>query len=120
VIERAYIRLTYASVGMIIFRQVRKAEADWAHMYSIANIIPCMKNLKNTTSKILTAEQICLADEDIVKPVGPGFIKKYHHFTYLGPGVLSCKYIKGQGEYRREEMRQAKGIIYQYTLSDKE
>ena len=89
----------------LIERQVRKAEANFKHMYSIKNVLPCMEVLKNTTSVVLTSDEITACDEPIATPVNGAFIKLYHHFAYDSPGVLKCKKIKGQGEYQIHRIR---------------
>ena len=99
----------FSDIYFLIVRQVRIAESDWQKMFSMETIIPCMKSLKNTTSIQLTAEEIRDNDEDVVKPIGAAWIKKYHHFTYEEKGVLNCKYIRGEGAYKREKMKQVKG-----------
>src|ERR1700744_6436572 len=76
---------------VLIRRQVRKAEKNWKHMYSIKNVLPCMSVLKNTTSIELSANEVNDADEDIVKPVGKGFVRQFHHFKYAGEGVVLCQ-----------------------------
>jgi hypothetical protein len=55
-------------------------------MKNISSLVPCFKNIQRTTSILLTAEEILKADEPNVKPVGKGFITKYHHFSYGGNG----------------------------------
>lgn len=89
---------------------MRKAEKNFKHMYSIKNVLPCMTILRNTHSIELSAEDVNSCDEDIVKPVGNPFIKKYHHFTYDGIGVLKCRYIKGEGVYVTERTKQQNGM----------
>jgi hypothetical protein len=89
---------------------VRKAEKNYKHMYSITDVLPCMNILKNTHSIQLSAEDVEACDEDIVKPVGKPFIKKYHHFAYQSVGVLKCKHIKGEGEYVIEKTKQMTGF----------
>ena len=79
-------------------------------MYSIKNVLPCMSVLKNTTSIELSAKEVNDNDEDIVKPVGKGFVRQFHHFKYAGPGVVLCQYIKGRGNYVTKEMRQLNGM----------
>lgn len=74
-------------------------------MFSIANIIPCMSNLKRTQSIELTYDEIEQCDELPVKAVGGCFIKQYHHFVYDGPGRVKCKYMKGHGEYIVHQMK---------------
>ena len=78
-------------------------------MYSIKDVLPCMKVLRNTHSIELSAADVNSCDEDIVKPVGNGFIKKYHNFTYGGIGVLKCRYIKGEGDYVIHRTKQMNG-----------
>lgn len=79
-------------------------------MYSIKNVLPCMNVLKNTTSIELSANEVNDSDEDIVKPVGKGFVRQFHHFKYAGEGVVLCQYIKGQGTYARKEMNRVNGM----------
>ena len=66
--------------------------------------------LSNTTTVLLEAAQIDDCDEDIVRPVGKGFIRKYHHFSYAGAGVVLCRYIRGVGPAVRHTMAQGAGI----------
>jgi hypothetical protein len=87
-------------------RQVRQNEGNFVHMFSIMDIIPCMKKLKNTTSVELTYQDINEADEEPVRAIGKNFIKKYHHFTYISPGVVGCRYIKGIGDLVMNRMSQ--------------
>lgn len=84
------------------------AEKDYVHMYSIQDIIPCLKNLKNTFTMELDHETINANDEGVVKPIGECFIKKYFHFQYVDVGVVRCKYMKGDGEYTTHSMRRGK------------
>lgn len=86
---------------------MRYHEANYAHMFSIANIIPCMSNLKRTKSIEVTYDEIQKCDELAVKAVKECFIKKYHHFVYDGPGRLKCKYVKGRGEYMTHQIKRA-------------
>ena len=58
-------------------------------MKNISSLVPCFKNIKSTESILLTAEEIEKSDEPNVKPVGKGFITKYHHFAYGGNGKFS-------------------------------
>ena len=87
-------------------------------MSSIQDIIPCIQNLSNTVTVQLTYENIQACDELPVTSCRSPFIKKYHHFTYPRPGVVNCKYIKGQGEYKEELMKQVqpKGVFSQLYL----
>ena len=55
-------------------------------MKNISSLVPCFKNIQRTESILLTAEEISKSDEPNVKPVGKGFITKYHHFSYGGKG----------------------------------
>lgn len=74
--------------------------------------------LSNQISILLEAAQIDGCDEENVKPVGKGFIRNYHHFTYRSPGIVACSYIKG-GAYVLHKMKQGAGInfvIYLVTL----
>ena len=57
-------------------------------MKNISSLIPCFKNIQRTQSILLTAEEIEAADEPIVKPMGKGYITKYHHFAYDGEGIV--------------------------------
>lgn len=79
-------------------------------MRNYLSIIACMQNISNTESIYLAAETIQECDEDIVKPIGKGFIKSYHHFTYVSMGVLKCQYIRGQGQYEQQTMKQHIGM----------
>lgn len=92
-------------------RQVRIEEGNFHHMYSIADLIPCIKMLSNTNVVELTYDEILECDEPTVTPSRP-FIKNYHHFTYVREGVVRCKYIKGVGDYNEETMKQGnqKGV----------
>jgi hypothetical protein len=64
-------------------------------MYNVSNIVESMGNIKRTTSKTLTYDEICACDDNQnVEPVGPGFIKKYYHFEYVRAGVVRCKVKK--------------------------
>ena len=58
-----------------------------------------------------TGEEIKYCDEDIVKPEGAAFIKKYYHFTYLSTGVVACKCIKGRGAYTTHVMKKSRGML---------
>lgn len=91
-------------------RAVREAEANYEHMKDVDSIIPCMTNLKNTTSYHLTPEQIEECDEDVAKAKGKGWVKKYHHFSYVKPGVINCKYVRGKGAYQQHHIVQIEGI----------
>lgn len=75
-------------------------------MFSVRDIIPCMKKLSNTECIVLAREDILNCEENIVKPHGPAFIKLFHHFTYVSPGVVDCKYVKGVGHFNRHHMNQ--------------
>lgn len=75
-------------------------------MFSLSDIIPCIKKLSNTETIILTYDDIQNCDEETVTPCKEGFIKKYYHFTYPSPGKLLCKVLKGHGDYIPEEMKQ--------------
>lgn len=66
--------------------------------------------LSNTTTVLLEAAQIDACDEETVKPVGAGFIRKYHHFSYGGVGVVLCRYIRGEDPVVRHTMTQGAGI----------
>lgn len=90
---------------------MRKAEADFKHMVSVDDIIPCMKKIKNTTSIELKSQEIRDSDEDVVKAVGKGFIKKYHHFKYERPGELKCQYVRGEGGHQVHNMKQLAGML---------
>ena len=63
----------------------------------------------------LSADDVNSCDEDIVKPVGQPFIKKYHHFTYDGIGVMKCRYIKGEGAYVTEKTKQQSGMPIRWS-----
>ena len=75
-----------------------------------------MSVLKNTNSIELSSKEVNDADEDIVKPVGKGFVRQFHHFKYAGPGVVLCQYIKGKGPSVRREMSQSKGMHMRLML----
>jgi hypothetical protein len=66
--------------------------------------------LTNQISILLEAAQINACDEENVKPVGKGFIRNYHHFTYQSAGVVACSYIKG-GPYVLHKMKQGAGML---------
>jgi hypothetical protein len=89
---------------------VRAAEANFQHMKDVNSIIPCMKNIQNTTSYTLTPEEIEACDEDVAKAEGKGFIKKYHHFSYGKPGVINCQYVRGKGPYQTHHIVQLEGM----------
>jgi hypothetical protein len=79
-------------------------------MFDINNIMPCMEKLKNTNSIEITYDEIVKADEEDAKPIGKGFIKKYYHFTYDGPGVVKCKFMKDDNEvYKYHTMNKMGG-----------
>jgi hypothetical protein len=101
--------LTREYLSISSHRAVRKHEADYEPMRNYLSIIACMQNISNTESIYLSAERIQECDEDIVKPTGKGFIKQYHHFTYVSAGVLKCQYIRGQGEYKQHTLKQHVG-----------
>lgn len=63
-------------------------------MKNISSLVPCFKNIKRTTSILLTAEEIEAADEPNVKPEKKGFITKYHHFAYGGEGIELFQKLK--------------------------
>lgn len=90
-------------------RAVRAHEANFEPMRNYLSIIACMSNISNTESIHLSAELIQECDEDIVKPTGKGFIKQYHHFTYVSAGVIKCQYIRGQGDYKQHTLKQQVG-----------
>ena len=100
-----------------ISRAVREAEANYEHMKDVESIIPCMKNIHNTTPYNLNSDEIEEADEDCAKPQGKGFIKKYHHFTYSKPGKINCKYVRGKGAYQTHHILQLDGIHELHRLS---
>lgn len=91
-------------------RAVREAESNFQHMKDVQSITPCMKKLKNTTSYTLTPEEIEACDEDVAKPKGKGWIKKYHHFSYDKPGVINCQYVRGVGAYQTNRIVQLEGV----------
>ena len=96
---------------IFIFRQVREAEGNYNPMVTANDVIQAVgARLSHTTAVLLEAAQIDACDEENVRPVGPAFIKKYHHFSYAGPGVLSCRYIKGAGAAVRHTMKQGGGM----------
>lgn len=71
-----------------------------------------MEKIQRTTAFILTPEQIEACDEDLAKPTGKGFIKKYHHFSYSKPGMINCQYIRGKGAYQQHRIVQLEGTIF--------
>jgi hypothetical protein len=77
-------------------------------MFNIDDVIITFRNVKNKIVVKLSLEEIERCDEGKVKPkkAKNAFIKKYHHFQYAGEGVVLCRYIKGEGELIREEMKQ--------------
>lgn len=92
---------------------MRSHEANYSHdMFNISNIIPCMVNLTRTQSIELSYDEIVNCDEGLVKPVGDCFIKKYHHFVYDGPGVVKCKYMKGDANYVIHKMKRTGKFYY--------
>jgi len=90
-------------------RQVRSAEGNYKHMHSVLNIIPCIKVLSNTETIVVSYDEIQACDEPSVSAVGGPWIKKYHHMVYVRPGVVKCSYIKGDGVYKEERMKQSAG-----------
>ena len=102
----------------LISRAVRKAQENFEHMKDVESIIPCMKNIQNTTSYNLTAKEIEDSDEDVAKAKGKAFIKKYHHFSYVRPGVINCQYIRGKGAYITECIVQLEGTSNSLPLHD--
>ena len=78
-------------------------------MHSILNILPCIKVLSSTETIALTYDQIKACDEPTVSSLGAPWIKKYHHFVYVRPGVVKCSYIKGDADYKEETMKQLDG-----------
>jgi hypothetical protein len=90
-------------------RQVKSAEGNYKHMHSILNVLPCIKVLSSTETIVLTYEQINECDEPAVSSIGTPWIKKYHHIAYVRPGVVKCSYIKGDGDYKEERMKQVAG-----------
>lgn len=94
-------------------RQVREAEGNYQPMVTAEDVIRAVGGkLSNTIDVLLEANQIHACDEDAVKAVGKGFIRKYHHFTYPSPGVVSCRYIKGEGPYVAHKMIQGAGVNF--------
>jgi hypothetical protein len=91
---------------MLNFRQVTESVGNFKHISSIQDVIPCIQNLSNTQVVQLSYEQIQACDEPPVTCCRAPFIKKYHHFTYPRHGVVKCLYIKGQGSYNEELMKQ--------------
>ena len=93
-----YFHSSCNSIPYLFTRAVKGAEADFEHMYNMTSIIKCMGRIKNTTTVGLSYEDISACDDpQNVSPVGEGFIKKYYHFVYIRPGVVSCK-VKGHPE----------------------
>jgi hypothetical protein len=76
-----------------------------------------MKNIKNTTPFHLESAEIEACDEDCAKAQGKGFIKKYHHFSYVKPGVINCQYIRGKGAYQTHHIFQLEGKIERHIIS---
>jgi hypothetical protein len=70
--------------------------------------------LSNMVTTIFEPQQIYACDEDEVKSVGKGFIRRYHHFTYRGAGVIACRYIKGVGAYTVHTMKQGKRMNFSW------
>jgi hypothetical protein len=84
-------------------------------MVTAADVIQAVgARLSHTITVLLEAAQIDACDEDNVQPVGPAFIRKYHHFSYAGAGVLNCRYIKGVGPAVRHTMKQGGGMHIQF------
>lgn len=93
------------------FRQVREAEGNYNPMVTASDVIQAIGGkLTNQISILLEAAQINACDEENVKPVGKGFIRNYHHFTYQSAGVVACSYIKG-GPYVLHKMKQGAGML---------
>lgn len=91
--------------------QIREAEGNYTPMVTAHDIMQAIQGkLVNQSSVLLNAEEIDACDEEPVKPVGKGWIKKYHHFQYRGPGIVACSYIKG-GPQVIHKMVQGKGTI---------
>jgi hypothetical protein len=91
----------------LTFSQVREAEGNYNAMVTAADVIRTVQGkICNMMLVEFDARQIDACDEDNVKPVGKGFIKKFHHFSYAGVGVVNCRYIKGVGPYVRHTMVQ--------------
>jgi hypothetical protein len=105
-----------ANRSFLTYRAVRAHEANYVPMRNYLSIIACMSNVSNTESIHLTAERIQECDEDIVKPTGKGFIKQYHHFTYVSAGVIKCQYIRGQGDYKQHTLNQQIGMVSESIL----
>lgn len=78
-------------------------------MFTIDDVIVCMKNVQNTEERQLTEKTINECNEGKVKPKKSkdSFIKKYHHFQYPAAGFVDCQYIKGEGDLKRHEMKQS-------------
>lgn len=92
-------------------RAVRQAEENYEHMKDVKTITACMKKVKNTTDYPLTADEIEECDDlDSIKRKGKGFIKKYHHFSYVKSGVIKCQHVRGKGEYNTHHLFHLKVI----------
>lgn len=86
--------------------QVKEAEGNYHAMVTASDVIQAIEGkLSNQISIMLEPAQIDDCDEENVKPVGKGFIRDYHHFSYRSPGVVACSYIKG-GDYVLHKMKQ--------------
>lgn len=93
------------------YRQVREVEGNYNAMVTAADIINAVEGkIRNTLLIQFDASQIDACDEENVEPVGKGFIKKYHHFSYGGAGIVKCRYIKGVGPYSKHSMIQGAGV----------
>lgn len=80
-------------------------------MVTASDVIQAIEGkLSNQISIMLEPAQIDDCDEENVKPVGKGFIRDYHHFSYRSPGVVACSYIKG-GDYVLHKMKQGAGTL---------
>ena len=89
---------------------MREAEGNYNPMVSATDVIQAIGGkLRNQMSILLEAAQIDACDELNVKPVGKGFIRSYHHFTYPSAGVVACSYVKG-GSYVVHKMTQGPGM----------
>lgn len=87
-------------------------EGNYTAMVTAADVIHAVQGkIRNMVLVEFDARQIDACDEDDVKPVGKPFIKKYHHFSYGGAGVVNCRYIKGVGPAVRHTMIQGAGTI---------
>ena len=91
---------------------MKEAEGNFISMATANDVVGAIEGkLSNAMTTIFEAHEIDACDEENVKPIGKGFIRNYHHFTYRGAGVVACRYIKGVGQFTTHKMYQGAGTI---------